>query len=200
MFVKICGITHPDDARIAVAAGADAVGLNFVPTSRRCIDLAAARVIVDAVPDHVMTVGIFHEHGLDEILQILAVLDLKAAQLHGDHAPGVNAAIRANVQTLITVVVAGRAMSGPLEPDDVVMVDAPNPGQGVPFDWGLVGDLVTTHKILLAGGLRPDNVSDAIRRVRPWGVDVATGVEAPDGRKDPNTLARFVAAARTALP
>lgn len=200
MFVKICGITHPDDARSAVAAGADAVGLNFVPTSRRFIDLAAAQVIVGAVPDHVMTVGIFHEHGLDEILEVLAVLDLKAAQLHGDHAPDVNAAIRANVQTLITVVVAGQAMSGPLDADDVVMVDAPNPGQGVPFDWGLVGDLVTKHKILLAGGLRPDNVSDAIRRVRPWGVDVATGVEAPDGRKDPNAIARFVAAARTAMP
>lgn len=202
VFVKICGITHPDDARTAAAASVDAIGLNFVPTSRRCIDLDTARAIVDAIPDHVIAVGIFQHHALLEILEILGVVGLEAAQLHGDHSPDVIDAIRANGQTVITVVVAGRGtidLRGAADAD-IVMVDAPNPGNGVPFDWDLVGDLGTKRKILLAGGLRPDNVSDAIRRVRPWGVDVATGVETPCGRKDPNAIARFVAAARAAMP
>ncbi|MFV0308441.1 MAG: phosphoribosylanthranilate isomerase [Desertimonas sp.] len=79
---------------------------------------------------------------------------------------------------------------------DIVMIDAPTPGGGVAFDWDLVGDLVTRHKVLLAGGLRPDNVAEAIRRVRPWGVDVTTWVESSPGRKDPDALAQFVANAR----
>ena len=79
------------------------------------------------------------------------------------------------------------------------MLDAPMPGGGIPFEWGIVGDLITRHKILLAGGLRPDNVAEAIRRVQPWGVDVASGVEAePDPQKDPDAIARFVAEARAA--
>ncbi len=79
---------------------------------------------------------------------------------------------------------------------DIVMLDAPTPGGGVAFDWDLVDDLVTRHKVLLAGGLRPDNVAEAIRRVRPWGVDVATGVEASGGRKDPDALVLLVTNAR----
>lgn len=201
--MKICGITHPDDAVAAVAAGADAVGLNFVPTSRRCIDLVTARAIVATVPTHVMTVGVFRNHTVDEVLEVTTALGLRAAQLHGDESPEVTAAVASGVETVIKVLVADhpaiRSEVGE-HPADIVMLDAATPGGGIPFDWDLVGDLVGDHRILLAGGLGPDNVAEAVRRVRPWGVDVATGVETTSGRKDADAMARFVTRAHAATP
>ena len=99
MFVKICGITRR----------ADAIGLNFVPMSRRCIDVEIARAILAVVPDHVMTVGIFGDHPANEVLDIVAALGLQAAQLHGDEPPEVTAAVAAGVETVIKVVAADRA-------------------------------------------------------------------------------------------
>ena len=200
MFVKICGITRPADAIAAAAAGADAIGLNFVPASRRRIDIETARAILAAVPDHVMTVGVFRDHRAGEVLEITDALGLDAAQLHGDEPPEVTAVVAAGVQTVIKAVTAGSPSISSIDEHaaDIVMLDAPTPGGGVPFDWAIVGDLVTTHTILLAGGLRPDTVAEAIRQVRPWGVDVASGVEAEPARKDPDAIAHFVAEARSA--
>lgn len=199
MFVKICGITHPVDARAAVDAGADAIGLNFVPTSRRYVDLDTARAILTVIPSDVMTVGVFRNHPVAEILAITDDLGLSAAQLHGDEPPHATRAVAASVATVIKVLAPDHPAIDTLVDEhaaDIVMIDAPTPGGGVAFDWDLVGDLVTRHKVLLAGGLRPDNVAEAIRRVRPWGVDVATWVESSPGRKDPDALAQFVANAR----
>ena len=200
VFVKICGITRPADAIAAVDAGADAIGLNFVGPSRRCIDVEVARSILAVVPDDVMTVGIFRDHLAHEVLEITGALGLDAAQLHGDEPPEVTAAVAAGVETVIKVVAAGSPSVGSIDEHaaDIVLLDAPIPGGGVPFEWGIVGDLVTKHKVLLAGGLRPDNVAEAVRQVRPWGVDVASGVEAEPAQKDPDAIARFVAAARAA--
>lgn len=203
MFVKICGITRPADAAAAVEAGADAIGLNFVTGSVRQIDLEAAEAILAVVPDHVTTVGIFRDLGVDELLAITGALRLDAAQLHGDEPPAFTAAVAAGVQIVIKAVTAGgpavRTIADHLaRPGDIVMLDAADPGGGVPFDWDLVGDLGSQHRILLAGGLHPGNVAEAIRRVRPWGVDVASGVESAPGRKDPDAIARFVAEARAA--
>lgn len=200
MFVKICGITRPADAIAAVDAGADAIGLNFVPTSRRCIDVEVARAILALVPDHVMTVGIFRDHLANEVLEITGALGLEAAQLHGDDPPEVTAIVAAGVETVIKAVAAESPSVRSIDEHaaDIVLLDAPIPGGGVPFEWGIVGDLVTKHKILLAGGLRPDNVAEAVRRVRPWGVDVASGVEAQPAQKDPDAIARFVAEVRAA--
>lgn len=199
VFVKICGITCPGDAVAAVDAGADAIGLNFVPTSRRHVDVETARAILSVVPDEVMTVGVFGDHRVGEILDIAVSLHLDAAQLHGD-APHLAAAVAAAVQTVIKVVRVDGASIGSIDDDaaDIVMLDGPTPGGGVPFEWGVIGDLVANQKILLAGGLRPDNVAEAIRLVRPWGVDVASGVEAEPARKDLDAIARFVAEARAA--
>lgn len=201
MFVKICGITRPADAIAAVDAGVDAIGLNFVRTSSRCVGIEVARAILAVVPDQIMTVGIFRNHLAGEVLDITGDLRLAAAQLHGDEPPEVTAAVAAGVETVIKVVAAGSRAVRFIDDHaaDIIMLDSPDPGSGVPFEWSLVGDLVMDHKILLAGGLRPDNVAEAIRRVRPWGVDVASGVEAGTALKDPRAIARFVSEARAAV-
>ncbi len=199
MFVKICGITRPADAASAVEANADAIGLNFVASSRRFVDLKAAKAVLAVVPDGVMTVGVFRNHGASEVLEITGRLGLDAAQLHGQESPEVIAEVAAGVSTVIKVFTAGSSevqLMGEFGAD-IVMIDAATPGGGVPFDWGLVGDLVERHKILLAGGLRPDNVAAAVRQVRPWGVDVASGVESGDGLKDAAAVARFVTESRS---
>ena len=200
MFVKICGITRPVDAVAAVDAGTDAIGLNFVTRSRRCIDLEMARAILAVLPDHVMTVGVFQDSQATGILEITRALGLDAAQLHGDPPPELTAAVAAGVETVIKAVTAEGSSLWSIDEHgaDIVMLDAPNPGGGVPFDWDVVGDLATKHKILLAGGLRPGNVAEAIRRVKPWGVDVASGVEAEPPHKDPDAIALFLAEARSA--
>jgi hypothetical protein len=133
-------------------------------------------------------------------LEITGALGLEAAQLHGDEPPEVTAVIGGGVETVIKAVAAESPSVRSIDEHaaDIVMLDAPIPGGGVPFEWGIVGDLVAKHKILLAGGLRPDNVAEAVRRVRPWGVDVASGVEAEPAQKDPHAIARFVAEARDA--
>ena len=170
VFVKICGITRPADAIAAVCAGVDAIGLNFVPTSSRCIDIEIARAILAVVPDHTMTVGVFRNHPASEVLEITGTLGLTAAQLHGDEPPEVTAGVAAGVKTVIKVVVAGSPAVRCIDEHaaDIIMFDAPIPGGGVPFDRGLVGDLVTNHRILLAGGLRPDNVAAEVRQASHW--------------------------------
>ncbi len=200
MFVKICGITRPSDAVAAVEADADAIGLNFVASSRRFIDVAVARAVLAAVPDNVMTVGVFRNHSASEVLEITDTLGLDAAQLHGQESPETTAAVAAGVSTVIKVFTAGSAQVQLVSEfaADIVMIDAATPGGGVPFDWDLVGDLVETNKILLAGGLGPDTVAAAVRQVRPWGVDVASGVESENGLKDAELLGRFVTQARSA--
>ena len=200
MFVKVCGITRAADAIAAVEAGADAIGLNFVPTSRRYIDIKVARTILAVVPERVMTVGVFRDHAADEVLEITGALGLQAAQLHGEEPPEVTAVVAAGVRTVIKVVAAESPAVRSIDEHaaDIVLLDALVPGAGVPFEWNIVGDLVSKHKILLAGGLRPDNVAEAVRRDRPWGVDVASGVEAEPARKDPEAMARFVAEAHAA--
>ena len=175
------------DALAAIEAGANAIGLNFVPQSRRHITREVAREIVAAVGDQAMTVGVFWEHTVKEVLHIADETCLASAQLHGQWNPEALAEIRQSVGHVIRAVTAGCAGSQNLDElnVDVVMLDAPEPGGGVPFDWSLVGDLTERHRILLAGGLRPENVARAIETVGPWGVDVASGVELQNGRKDP---------------
>lgn len=199
MFVKICGITNVEDATAAVEAGADAIGVNFAP-SRRRVDVDTARQIAAVVPDDVLVVGVFRDHLAREVLEIAHELDLRAVQLHGNETVLTSRTVHAEVPVLIRAMSAeDPALSGiERHGADIVLLDAPVPGGGVPFDWTLVGDLTSRHRVLLAGGLRPDTVADAIRAVRPWGVDVASGVEASRARKDHEAVRAFVAAARAA--
>jgi phosphoribosylanthranilate isomerase len=201
VFVKICGITNEEDALLAVAMGADAIGFVFAPSTRQ---VAAGKVaeIVRRLPTEVITVGVFRDALPERVVEVIAQAGLRAAQLHG------NESIEecAYVAERVGMVVKALPANSPGLRDaaqfraDAILVDAPSPGSGQVFDWRLAEGVPGVRRLLLAGGLTPDNVGEAIRRVRPWGVDVSTGVEASPGHKDPRKVRAFVQAARAAAP
>ena len=201
MFVKICGITNEDDALFAVAMGADAVGFVFAPSPRQ---VAAQQVydITRRLPPEILTVGVFRDEHPDRVIDTVNRAGLKAAQLHGHETPAMVAGVAAQIRWVIKAVTAGTvdARRADAFGTDMVLVDAPNPGAGKVFDWSLVDDVAPGPRIILAGGLTPDNVGDAVRRVRPWGVDVSSGVERSPGRKDALKVKSFVERARAADP
>ena len=203
MFVKICGITTAKDALLATALGADALGFVFAPGSPRMVTVDEATDIVKRLPfDEVITLGVFRDERPERVAEIVNKVGLKGAQLHGREPAAEVVHVRRRVPLVIQGFAAGDpAISMASEgPADLVLLDAPNPGSGRVFDWCEVDGALDGVRLLLAGGLTPDNVADAIGRVRPWGVDVSTGVEtAPgSGRKDPRKLRRFIEAAREA--
>ena len=203
MFVKICGITTERDALLAIALGADALGFVFASGSPRMVTVEEASDIVKHLPyDEVLTFGVFRDERPERVAEVVNRVGLKGAQLHGRESAGEVAYVRQRVPLVIQGFAAGDpAISMASEgPADIVLLDAPNPGSGRVFDWCDVSGALDSVRLLLAGGLTPDNVAEAIWRVRPWGVDVSTGVEtAPgSGRKDPRKLRRFIQAARAA--
>ena len=200
MFVKICGVTSVDDALLAVALGADSVGLNFVSGSVRQIAPTRGRDIASRLPAETLTVGIFRNEAKERVVDIVHTAGLNAAQLHGNESPEEVEWVSARVPTVIKAVAAGteQAMRASEFPTPIILVDATTPGGGEVFDWSLAKSLPADRHILLAGGLNPDNVADAIAAVRPWGVDVASGVEREPGRKDPSALRRFIQNAKHA--
>jgi phosphoribosylanthranilate isomerase len=201
MFVKICGITNEDDALLAVALGADAVGFIFAPSPRQ---IAAQKVydITRRLPPEILTVGVFRNEHPKLVIDTVQRAGLRAAQLHGHETIDDVAEVAAAVRWVIKAVVAGSddARRADQYATDMILVDAPAPGSGKVFDWGLVDDVAPGPRIILAGGLTPENVGGAVRRVRPWGVDVATGVEKEPGKKDALKLKAFMANARAAAP
>jgi phosphoribosylanthranilate isomerase len=201
MFVKICGITNEDDALLAVALGADAVGFIFAPSPRQ---IAAQKVydITRRLPREILTVGVFRNEHPKLVIDTVQRAGLRAAQLHGHETFDDVAEVAAAVRWVIKAVVAGSedARRADQYATDMILVDAPAPGSGKVFDWGLVDDVPEGPRIILAGGLTPENVAGAVRRVRPWGVDVASGVEKEPGKKDALKLKAFMANARAAAP
>lgn len=223
--VKICGVTNPADAAAAAAAGADAIGLNFVPGSPRRLDMAAAREVAAAVPAGVMKVGVFAGLPPREILEVAAAVGLDAVQLHGhldeSTAAGgpvdppstaaalgplpVIRAVRLEAEGLAAArrwLDAARALRGPAT---AALVDAGSGqgglgGTGRVVDWrALAAAGPLAEPLVLAGGLTADNVAEAIRATGVGGVDTASGVESAPGVKDPEKMRKFVAAARAAL-
>ena len=201
MFIKICGITNEDDALLCVALGADAVGFVFAPSPRQ---VAAQRVfdISRRLPPEILTVGVFRDEVPARVAEIVRAAGIKGAQLHGHETPEITRAVKEQVRFVIQAFPAGSAaLDRAAEHDaDVILVDSPSPGSGQLFDWTLVDQAPTATRLLLAGGLTPDNVAAAITTVKPWGVDVSSGVERAPGRKDPVKLKDFVDAARAAAP
>lgn len=200
-WVKICGVTRPEDASAALAAGASAIGLNFVPSSRRYVEPGRARAIADAVRGKLEIVGVVADLEPRALAELESEVGLDWIQLHGDErAELVQSLPRAfKAVGIATATDVERALTFPGER---LLVDAKLEGTlggtGQPFDWMLVRDAASSRRLIVAGGLTPENVAEAVRVVQPWGVDVASGVEPPGqpGRKDPEKMARFVRAAQ----
>ena len=201
MFVKICGITTEEDALLAVAMGADAVGFIFAPSPRQ-IAVDHARDIARRLPPEVLTVGVFRDEAPQRVADLCHRAGLRAAQLHGQESPDDAAFVRSQVGLVIKAFPAGSNALDRVSDwkADAVLVDSPTPGSGEVFDWSLAEGAPVGRRFILAGGLTPANVADAIERVHPWGVDVASGVESSPGRKDPVKVRDFIRAARAAEP
>lgn len=200
MFVKICGITNAADALLAVAMGAEVLGFIFAESKRQVTPERAAEII-QQLPYDVTAVGVFRNHHPDHVLEIASVARLTGVQLHGQEMPGEAALLRRRVPFLVQAFAANDPRLARIDDYDVdaILLDAPVPGSGEVFDWDLVGTLPERRRVILAGGLTAENVRDAVQAVRPWGVDVASGVEAELGHKDPVKLRHFINAATDAL-
>jgi len=214
-WVKICGTTNLQDALTAVEAGADAVGFVFYEKSPRKISAEAAREIVEKLPERVEKVGVFVNEPPDRVSAIADEVGLSAVQFHGDEHqnPKMYATDRKAFLCIPADWVAmtwekkGRAfgsfMALPQNVGGIVLDSGTSDqrgGTGKPFDWreakGWVSVMIQLHPVVLAGGLNPDNVSEAIGILKPWGVDVTSGVEAKAGKKDPEKVRAFVRAVR----
>ncbi|MCB5164329.1 phosphoribosylanthranilate isomerase [Streptomyces bambusae] len=198
LFIKICGLRTAHDVDTAVRAGADAIGFVFA-ASPRLVDAGTARRLAERVPAHVLTVGVFRGQPLDEVRRLTEESGVRAVQLHGDEGPEYYTALRTPGRTLLR---ATSTTGLPLQcgefGEDLLLLDAPDPGSGKPWNWGSADFTAPAGRWLLAGGLTTGNVADAVRAVAPWGVDVSSGVESSRGVKDPALIESFVAAARGA--
>jgi phosphoribosylanthranilate isomerase len=199
MFVKICGITNEDDALLAIALGADALGFVFAPSPRQMV---AKKVydITRRLPPEILTVGVFRDEHPQRVIELTHEAGLRAVQLHGHETPQDVSEVSRHIRTVIKAVTAGSVDVGRARDfaASMILLDAPAPGSGKVFDWKLAGEIPDGITLLLAGGLNPDNVANGIAQVRPYGVDVSSGVESAPGRKDPILMRRFMVAVREA--
>lgn len=198
MFVKVCGITRVDDALAAVGFGADALGFVFWPGSPRFVDPFHARRIVAALPPFIAAVGVFVNQAADYVNGVAALSRLTAVQLHGDE----DAAYAAAMTRPVVKAISGAVNGEPEWPERVtLLVDAHDlvqrGGTGRVADWSAAAQMARKRRVLLAGGLNPDNVNDAVAQVRPFGIDVSSGVESSPGIKDRNRMAAFFKAVRS---
>lgn len=197
--VKICGITSPEDAAYAEEAGADAIGLIFAVSKRR-VDRARAAEIVAATGPLVTTVGVFSGAPAHEVIEIVESLRLDVAQLHGVSDGEYLAEVRRRVKVLLALPYTAAASPGSVTalPADAYLIDGPKPGSGQRYDWEAVAAWRGHPRLVVAGGLDPANVAAAVAALRPYAVDVASGVESSPGVKDKGAVRRFVRQVRAA--
>ena len=201
--VKICGITHIDDALAAIDFGADALGFVFFKGSPRYVSPTQSAAIIAKLPPFVTTVGVFVDEPLKDIERIAAATCLDIIQLHGDETPE---ACRASRRVVKAIRIKSIDSLEPLkhfrDKVSAFLLDAYAPdalgGTGLKFNWDIAVEARQFGRIILAGGLTPDNVQQAVRHVKPYGVDVSSGVEARKGRKDHKKLKLFIERAKTA--
>jgi phosphoribosylanthranilate isomerase len=198
--VKICGVTNAEDALLACELGADAIGLNFFPESPRCVTPFVAGNIVHKLPPFVAAVGVFVNWKPEAVIALAKALQLVGAQLHGDETPDDVSEVAEKLQ----VIKALRPAQGS-KPADLnryrnaaaILLDAAGTGKyggsGETADWEYAREAAKSHRVILAGGLTPANVAEAIRNVKPYAVDVASGVESKPGKKDAGKLREFFA-------
>ncbi|MFQ5328400.1 MAG: phosphoribosylanthranilate isomerase [Thermodesulfobacteriota bacterium] len=200
--IKICGITNCEDALGVCEAGADAVGFIFFQGSRRYVDPDEARQIVKALPPFVTTVGVFVDASHDTIAEIVELAGLDVVQLHGDESPDFCAAVKMPVIKAFRV--SDGEMAGELARYTVSACLLDTYRKGIPggtgesFDWEIARKVTPCARVILAGGLTPENVADAVGQVKPYGVDVSGGVEQSEGKKDMDRVRRFIESARGA--
>lgn len=199
VFVKICGTTSEADALLAVGMGAAAVGFVFAPSPRQMSPSAVAD-ITKRLPHETVTVGVFRNESPRRVIEIANQIGLHAVQLHGLESAEDCRWIRERTSCVIKGFPAGHPSIERFDDfgADLLLVDGANPGSGEVFDWRLAEGVVDPSRLIVAGGLRADNVGAAIAHLRPWGVDVCSGVEASPGIKDPGKLRSFIAAVRVA--
>jgi len=194
--VKICGITNVDDALHACACGADALGLVFYEKSPRCLTPEAARGIIDGLPPFVTSVGLFVNETPARIRQVVDFCGLDVIQLHGDEGPGDCEFAPRQVIKALRVKDAASLAGHETYAVSALLLDAwvagAYGGTGERFNWELAAAVARQRPVVLAGGLTPENVAAAVRIVRPYGVDVSSGVEATPGRKDPAKVEAFI--------
>jgi phosphoribosylanthranilate isomerase len=208
--VKICGVMTPEDAVLAAEAGADAIGLNFYSKSPRSIDPRTAMAIVDALPPFTSTIGVFVDMPFRHATALGFQLGLRGIQDYADTPPIMNPfpfahipAFRVkNAESLAQVAEYLNCAEQLNRTPSAVLIDSfvegAMGGTGHPAPWHLLADVKFSMPLILAGGLTPENVTEAIRVVKPWGVDVASGVESSPGRKDHDKLRAFIERAKSA--
>ncbi len=214
LWIKICGNTSLEDAQVAFEAGADAVGYVFAASPRR-VTIEQVTAIARRLPEELEQIGVFVDAKLEEIEFAVRACRLTGVQLHSDAGPELPAMLRARLGPELRIVrvvhfgaeAAGRVAAVGVDPNvDAVLVDsrtvAAVGGTGVAFDWKVAATTLFKSakewKLIAAGGLNPANIAEAIATLRPWGVDVSSGVEAAPGRKDPEKVREFIAKARAA--
>jgi phosphoribosylanthranilate isomerase len=205
--VKICGVRSATDARACIELGASSIGVNFVPSSPRSVDAAAARAVsraAHATGKKVIVVGVVADLSLDAMRALVRDAELDCLQLHGDESPDTLAALLPHAYKATRIATAADVARARTYPGEHILVDAKVPGMlggsGTAFDWALVKDLARERHLTLAGGLDPENVARAVREVRPFCVDVASGVEraGSPGEKDLAKVRAFIQAAQSA--
>jgi phosphoribosylanthranilate isomerase len=205
--IKICGVTTPEDVRICADAGADAIGINFHPASPRFVDPRQAPAILNAIPPLMAAVGVFVAQPFRQVCAIAYQLGLRGVQFYGDPREAADpfpfaliAACRIkNKQSLDEI--AAYLQAAPQKPAAILVdayVEGEHGGTGKQAPWELLADFNPGVPLILAGGLTPENVGEAIRIVRPAAVDVASGVESAPGKKDPAKVRQFIGNAREA--
>jgi phosphoribosylanthranilate isomerase len=202
VFIKVCGITSVSDALHAVEQGATALGFVLWPKSPRAVTVDRAAEIIAALPSHVMTVGVFVNEPIDGIRTVAARAHLTAVQLPGDEPPAYADALDWPVLRAVSVDEIDVA-AGAWSADTALLVDNIDPvrrgGTGEAVDWIRAAGVAKTRRVVLAGGLTPENVGTAIRAVHPFGVDVSSGVESAPGVKDLDKVTQFISNARLAF-
>jgi phosphoribosylanthranilate isomerase len=203
LWIKVCGVTSVEDALVALDAGADALGVNFVASSKRFVDVSVGRAVREAAKGRAEVVAVVADRSLGELAELRERTGIAWLQLHGNETPDALNAALPRAYKAVRLATAADVDEARKFAGEKLLADAKVGnelgGTGHTFDWRLVVELARERPVVLAGGLTPENVAEAVRSVRPYGVDVASGVESGDPRhKDPERVRAFVRAARNA--